>query len=221
MKKALKKKIIEPGNSTSFPQKSEIIFRLKRPNDKQTLDFICKKIIIYLKSKKKILDLEDQKSTDPSYLKKSKQNPQNEHNLYQQFNNLSLNPSTTTSKNLFANNFRLKRVEPSYIRKKQEELMEKAGAEYRFEKFQKNRIIPENLEKNEEKKEILAPGMQNLSKIIEKYKKLEEEELKSQEKKEKNTNEADKKVIIYDLNYKRNQNTIMINEMPAELKLKS
>lgn len=97
--------------------------------------------------------------------------------------------------------------------------MEKAGAEYRFEKFQKNRIIPENFEKNEEKKEILPPEMQNLSKIIEKYKKLEEEELKSKETKE-NNKEVDKKVIIYDLNYKRNQNTIMINEIPAEFKLK-
>ena len=97
--------------------------------------------------------------------------------------------------------------------------MEKAGAEYRFEKFQKNRKIPENIEKNEEKKEILPPEMQNLSKIIEKYKKLEEEELKSKEKKE-NNKEVDKKVILYDINYKRNQNTIMINEMPAEFKLK-
>ena len=99
--------------------------------------------------------------------------------------------------------------------------MEKAGAEYRFEKFQKNRIIPENIEKNEEKKEIMPPGMQNLSKIIEKYKKLEEQELKIKSKEKKETNkEDDKKVIIYDLNYKRNQNTIMINENPAEFKLK-
>ena len=51
MKKTLKKKFIEPEkNPTPFPQKSEIIFRLKRPNDKQTLDFICK-IIVYLKKK--------------------------------------------------------------------------------------------------------------------------------------------------------------------------
>ena len=97
--------------------------------------------------------------------------------------------------------------------------MEKASSEYRFEKFQKNRMMAE---KNEEKKEGIPPGMQNLSKIIEKYKKLEEEELKSKENKfnifEEKKIEEKKKVIIYDLNYKRNQNTIMINEMPAEFK---
>ena len=86
-------------------------------------------------------DLEDQESNT---LKKQKQNPQNEQNLYKQFDDLSINPLTTTSNNLFTNSYRLKRVEISYVKKKQEEMMEKLNSQYRMEKFQKNRMILTN-----------------------------------------------------------------------------
>jgi len=158
-------------------------------------------------------DLEDQESNT---LKKQKQNPQNEQNLYKQFDDLSINPLTTTSNNLFTNSYRLKRVEISYVKKKQEEMMEKLNSQYRMEKFQKNRMILTN----EEKKEDIPTGIPNLSKIIEKYKKLEEEELKSSKPQEEIKKEENEIMVFYDLNYKKNeQNAIMINEMPTEFKL--
>jgi len=45
MKKFVKKKLIDQKKGEAPSSKNEIIFRLKRPNDKQTLDFICKLIL--------------------------------------------------------------------------------------------------------------------------------------------------------------------------------
>ena len=215
MKKVLKAKVIDPER-ISTQKTNEIFFRLKRPNETQAFEFICKKYIKnshFLKKNKIIKDLENQ----PKIIlppKKTKTNPENEQNLYKQMQNLSINSTPTTSTQLFSQKYVLKRVEENYIKKKQEEISERNSAQKRLEIFQKNRKMPEN----EEIKEEIPPQFQKLASILEKYKQLEAEELKSTEKPVETQKSSKETMIFYDLNYKNNQNTILFNDKPTEYK---
>ncbi len=128
--------------------------------------------------------------------------------------NLSINSTPSTSTQLFSKKFVLKRVEENYVKKKQEEIFERNSAQKRLEIFQKNRKIPEN----EEIKEEIPPQFQKIASIFEKYKQLEAEELKSAEKPVETKKTSEETLLFYDLNYKNNQNTILINDKPTEYK---
>ena len=157
------------------------------------------------------------KDNNPS-LKKTKTNPeneQNEKNLYKIMQNLSLDPKPTTSKQLFSNKtYILKRVEETYVKKKQEEFIEKMSSQKRLEKIRENRVIPEMI--LEENKSELP---EKIALIFEKYKKLEEEELKHCEKEPtKKNNKQSTTMYFYDLKYKNSQNQILFNDKPTEFK---
>lgn len=109
--------------------------------------------------------------------------------------------------------FVLKRVERNYVKKKQEEIMEENNKQKRAEVIKKNREA--NLPKQEEIKEELPP---KIASIFEKYKKLEEEELKNQERKFQNNNKTNTGILFYDLKYEKNKNHILFNDQPTKSK---
>lgn len=153
-------------------------------------------------------------------VKKPKPNPENENekNIYKLMQDLSLEPNPSASKQLFTHKaYILKRVETNYVKKKQAEINEKFNSEKRFEKFQKIRMISTKPEDSSMEKMKKTPELQKIAYILEKYKKLEEEELKIKENESEKKNEK-KSMIFYDLNYEKNNNSILFNDLPTNFK---
>lgn len=153
-------------------------------------------------------------------MKKTRKTSENEKNLYEQLQNLSLNAKEKLdSEQIFTKpTYFLRRVEKSYVIKKQEEIIEKTNKKHRMDKFQSKREAFFN--NQEEFKEETDPKFKELALVFEKYKKLEEEELKSNTQIIKNKKLAQgetKQILFYDIDPpKISSNNILFNDKPTK-----